>query len=106
MRKHYAVAGIVVAILVAALVVVAGSRSSDDGASGGAHKAGAAAEPSAAVTSAGSGTASPTDYAAVVKLLEARHPRNPSDTKTAMDLANAYFMTEQPLKAGGCTPRC
>ncbi len=101
MRKHYAVAGIVVAILVAALIVIAGSRSSDDGASAGAHKADAhkaGALPSSQ-RSVGSSTASPTDYAAVVKLLEARHQRNPADTKTAMDLANAYLMTEQPVKA-------
>ncbi len=79
MRKHYAVAGIVVAMLVAALIVVAGSRSSDDGASTGAHKAdapktGALPSPQATV---GPGTASPTDYAAMVKLLEARHQRAP-----------------------------
>ena len=35
----------------------------------------------------------------MVKLLEARYAKHPSDTKTAMDLADAYLMTEQPAKA-------
>jgi Tfp pilus assembly protein PilF len=98
LRKHYAVAGIVVAILVAALIVVAGSRSSDDEASSASHGASTAAVPTGH-SSVGTVTGSPTDYGAMVKLLEARYARNPSDAKTAMDLADAYLMTEQPTKA-------
>lgn len=98
MRKHYAVAGIVVAILVAALIVVAGSRSSDDAASSAAHEPSATPLPTDH-PSVGSSASSPTDYAAMVKLLEMRHAKDPSDAKTAMDLADAYLMTEQPTKA-------
>lgn len=98
MRKHYAVAGIVVAVLVAVLIVVAGSRSSGDGTDSTAHETSATALPTGH-PSAAAGAASPTDYVAMVKLLEARHAKDPSNAKTAMDLANAYLMTEQPTKA-------
>ena len=95
MRKRYAVAGIVVAILVASLIVAAGMRAPRDKA--GSHEAGAATLPDQ--PSPGSSSGSPTDYAAMVKLLEARYARHPSSTKTAMSLADAYLMTEQPAKA-------
>ena len=99
MRKRYAVAGIVIAILVATLIVVAGSRGpseeSSDADTG--NVAGASTLP--AHPSPGSNTASPTDYAAMVKLLEARYAKHPTDSKTAMELADAYLMTEQPAKA-------
>ncbi len=98
MRKHYAVAGIVVAILVATLIVVAGTRSPADESSSVHHEASASALPTDH-PSTGSSTGSPTDYSAMVKLLEARYARHPSDTKTAMNLADAYLMTEQPTKA-------
>ena len=35
----------------------------------------------------------------MVKLLAARYARNPTDSKTALALANAYLMTDQPTKA-------
>ena len=96
MRKQYAVAGIVVAILVAGLIVLVGSRSPG-------RTAAATTEASAATLPASvpSPTASPsdTDYAAMVKLLSARYTRHPSSTRNAMALADAYLMTEQPLKA-------
>lgn len=97
MRKHYAVAGVVVAILVATLIVVAGSRSSSDSESA----PDTTAAPSAQVghLSVGTGVPAPTDYSAMVKLLAARYARNPSDSKTALALANAYLMTDQPTKA-------
>jgi len=99
-RKHYAVAGIVVAILVATLIVVAGSRSpgSGSGATDTDNIAGASTLPTVHA-SAGSNAASPTDYSAMVKLLEERYARHPSDMKTAMELGDAYLMTEQPAKA-------
>ena len=97
MRKQYAVAGVVVAILVASLIVVAGSRSSKG--SDPAPKASAkSATPGHA--SATSGVRAPTDYSAMVKLLAARYARDPSDSKTALALANAYLMVDQPKKAG------
>jgi tetratricopeptide (TPR) repeat protein len=96
LRKRYAVAGIVVAILVAGLIVLVGSRSPG-------RTAAATTEASAATLPASvpSPTASPsdTDYAAMVKLLSARYTRHPSSTRNAMALADAYLMTEQPLKA-------
>ena len=97
MRKRYAVAGIVVAILVASLIVAAGSRSPGDKSGAGGHEASAATLP--AHPSPGSSNTSPTDYAAMVRLLEARYARHPSNAKTAMSLADAYLMTEQPAKA-------
>ena len=99
MRRHYAVAGIVVAILVAVLIVFAGSRSRGDNA-GAAHDANAATLP-ATLPSPSSSTESPspTDYAAMVRLLKARYDRDPSNAKTTMALADAYLMTEQPAKA-------
>jgi len=96
-RKRYAVAGIVVAILVASLIVAAGSRSPSDKSGANAQVASAATLP--AHPSPGSSGASPTDYAAMVRLLEARYARHPSNAKTAMSLADAYLMTEQPAKA-------
>jgi cytochrome c-type biogenesis protein CcmH/NrfG len=95
LRKHYAVAGIVVAILVATLIVVAGTRGPGDDPSATGHETSAA--PPTDQPSSSSST--PTDYSAMVKLLEARYARHPSDTKTAMNLADAYLMTEQPVKA-------
>jgi cytochrome c-type biogenesis protein CcmH/NrfG len=96
-RKRYAVAGIVVAILVASLIVAAGSRapSATSGTSG--QEAGAATLP--AHPSPGSSSASPTGYAAMVRLLEARYAKHPSNTRTAMSLADAYLMTGQPARA-------
>ena len=104
MRKQYAVAGVVVAILVASLIVVAGSRSSKG--SDPAPKAGAGSTTSghASTTSghasATAGVHAPTDYSALVKLLAARYARDPSDSRIALSLANAYLMTDQPRKAG------
>jgi tetratricopeptide (TPR) repeat protein len=94
LRKRYAVAGIVVAMLVASLIVLAGSRSSG-------RTAAATTEASAATlpAPAASPSASDTDYAAMVKLLSARYIRHPSSTHDAMALADAYLLTEQPLKA-------
>ena len=98
MRRHYAVAGIVVAVLVAALIVFAGARSRGDGASGGdAHDADAATLPTTRPAPSAE-SPSPTDYAAMVGLLEARYARQPSNA-TALALADAYLMTEQPAKA-------
>ena len=97
MRKRYAVAGIIVAILVASLIVAAGSRSPNDKSSASAQEANAATLP--VHPSAGSSGTSPTDYAAMVRLLEARYARHPSNAKAAMSLADAYLMTEQPAKA-------
>jgi Tfp pilus assembly protein PilF len=97
LRKQYAVAGVVVAILVASLIVVAGSRSSKG--ADPAPKAGAKSA-TAGHASATSGVRTPTDYSALVKLLAARYVRNPSDSKIALSLANAYLMTDQPKKAG------
>jgi Tfp pilus assembly protein PilF len=96
-RKRYAVAGIVVAILVASLIVAAGSRSPSDKSSANAQEANAATLP--AHLSPGSSDTSPTDYAAMVRLLEARYAKHPSNAKAAMSLADAYLMTEQPAKA-------
>jgi tetratricopeptide (TPR) repeat protein len=98
LRRHYAVAGIVVAILVAALIVVAGSRSRGDDRSGAAHDAAAATLP-ATRPSPSALSPSPTDYVAMVRLLQARYARHPSDAKTEMELADAYLMTEHPIKA-------
>lgn len=97
MRRNYAVAGIVVAVLVAALIVVAGSRS-PGGQSSSTPVAHASDLPSAH-PSIGSTSASPTDYGAMIKTLEARYARDPASAKTAMSLADAYLMTEQPTKA-------
>ena len=97
MRKRYAVAGIVVAILVASLIVAAGLRAPNDKSGSNSHEASAATLPDQ--PSPGSSSGSPTDYAAMVKLLEARYARHPSSTTTAMSLADAYLMTEQPAKA-------
>ena len=98
MRRHYAVAGIVVAVLVAALIVFAGSRSRGDDNGGGAHKA-TAATPPTTHPSPSAQSPSPTDYAAMVGLLKARYARHPSNEKAALALADAYLMTEQPAKA-------
>jgi tetratricopeptide (TPR) repeat protein len=98
LRRNYAVAGIVVAVLVATLIVVAGSRSPGNGSSSADHETSASALPTDH-PSTGSSTGSLTDYGAMVKLLEARYAKHPSDTKTAMNLADAYLMTEQPTKA-------
>lgn len=97
MRKHYAVAGVFVAILVATLIVVAGSRSSSDSESA----ADTTGTPSAPVGHPAVGTSAPdpTDYSAMVKLLATRYARDPADTKTALALANAYLMTDQPTRA-------
>ncbi len=97
MRKQYAVAGVVVAVLVASLIVVAGSRSSKG--SDPAQKA-SAKSATTGYASATSGVRAPTDYSAMVKLLAARYARNPSDSKIALALANAYLMTDRPKKAG------
>jgi tetratricopeptide (TPR) repeat protein len=98
LRRNYAVAGIVVAILVAALIVVAGSRSRSDDKSGAGHDRNTAAVPSTR-PSPTTESPSPTDYAAVIRLLKARYAEHPSSTTTAMALADAYLMTEQPTKA-------
>ena len=97
MRKQYAVAGVVVAVLVASLIVVAGSRSSKG--SDPAQKA-SAKSATTGPASATSGVRAPTDYSAMVKLLAARYARNPSDSKIALALANAYLMTDRPKEAG------
>jgi Tfp pilus assembly protein PilF len=97
LRKHYAVAGVVVAILVAALIVVAGSRSFG-GSGSTADKASSSSTPVSRM-SVSSRASAPTDYSAMVKLLAARYARNPSDSKIALALANAYLMTDQPTKA-------
>jgi Tfp pilus assembly protein PilF len=97
LRKQYAVAGVVVAVLVASLIVVAGSRSSKG--SGPAQKA-SAKSATTGYASATSDVRAPTDYSAMVKLLAARYARNPSDSKIALALANAYLMTDRPKKAG------
>ena len=97
MRKRYAVAGIVVAILVASLIVAAGLRAPSDKPGSNGHEASAATLPDQA--SPGSSSGSPTEYAAMVRLLEARYARHPSNIRTAMSLADAYLMTEQPAKA-------
>jgi tetratricopeptide (TPR) repeat protein len=98
LRRHYAVAGIVVAVLVAALIVFAGSRSRGDDTGAAAHEANAATLPPAH-PSPSAESPSPTDYAAMVGLLQARYARHPSNEKTALALADAYLMTEQPAKA-------
>jgi Tfp pilus assembly protein PilF len=97
LRKQYAVAGVAVAILVASLIVVAGSRSSKG--SDPAQKA-STKSATAGSASATSGVRAPTDYTAMVKLLAARYARNPSDSRIALALANAYLMTDRPKKAG------
>jgi Tfp pilus assembly protein PilF len=98
LRRNYAVAGIVVAVLVAALIVVVGSRSPGGQSSAAGHEASATGLPTAH-PSVSSTTASPTDYSAMIKVLETRHAKDPASAKTAMDLADAYLMTEQPAKA-------
>ena len=99
MRRHYALAGIVVAVLVAGLIVVAGTRSTDKTSSaGGTTKGGTMSlppgHPSIAPT-----TASQPDYGAMVSALEAKYKKHPGDTRTALALANAYLMNEQTAKA-------
>jgi len=96
-RKRYAVAGIVVAILVASLIVAAGSRSPSAPSGASTQDAGAANLP--AQPSPDPSRTSPTGYAAMVRLLEARYAKHPSSTRTAMSLADAYLMTGQPAKA-------
>jgi tetratricopeptide (TPR) repeat protein len=101
LRRHYAVAGIVVAVLVAALIVFAGARSRGDAGGGSPHEADAAtlpATPPATHPSPSADSPSPTDYAAMVGSLKARYDRDPSNA-TALALADAYLMTEQPTKA-------
>jgi tetratricopeptide (TPR) repeat protein len=97
LRRHYAVAGIVVAVLVAALIVFAGARSRGDAGGASAHEADAATLP-ATHPSPSADSPSPTDYAAMVGSLKARYDRDPSNA-TALALADAYLMTEQPTKA-------
>jgi Tfp pilus assembly protein PilF len=97
LRKHYAVAGVVVAILVATLIVVAGSRSSSDSESV-PDTTGTPSAP-AGHPAVGTNAPDPADYSAMVKLLATRYSRDPADTKTALALANAYLMTDQPTKA-------
>jgi cytochrome c-type biogenesis protein CcmH/NrfG len=97
-RKHYALAGIIVAVLVAALIVIAGSRSSETGSSAGTQP-GASASLPPGHPSIGPSSSSQPDYGKMVTSLEGRYKKNPADTKTAMALADAYLMNEQPAKA-------
>jgi cytochrome c-type biogenesis protein CcmH/NrfG len=97
-RKHYALAGIVVAVLVGALIVIAGSRSSDSGSSAAAQPGATASLPPGHPSIGASATSQP-NYGKMVTSLEARYKKNPADTKTALALADAYLMNEQPAKA-------
>ena len=102
MRKHYAVAGVIVAVVVAGLIVVAGTRSSDKTATAtetGAKGASASlppGHPSIAPTS--SAQAQP-DYGKMIGALEAKYRKHPANTKVCLALADAYLMNERPAKA-------
>ena len=100
MRKHYALAGIAVAVLVAALIVIAGSRSSDTRSSSAAQSGSTASLPPGHPSiGPASGPTSQPNYGKMVTSLEAQYKKNPADTKTALALADAYLMNEQPAKA-------
>lgn len=97
MRRHYALAGIVVAVMVAALIVVAGSHSSatDVSTTG---KGASTSLPPGHPSIAPSSSARP-DYAKMIAALETRYSKHPDDTKIALSLADAYLMNEQTAKA-------
>ncbi len=97
MRKHYALAGIVVAVMVAALIVVAGSHSSGTAGST-TGTSGSTSLPPGHPAVAPSSSARP-DYAKMIAALEAKYGKHPDDIKTALSLADAYLMNEQTAKA-------
>ena len=99
MRKHYVLAGLTLAAIVAAVIVVVGSVSS--GSSGGTTTPSASVSlpPGHPSVAASAGAGQTPDYAPMITSLEKKYAAAPDDTKTALSLANAYLMNNQPDKA-------
>lgn len=108
MRRSYAVPGLTLAALIVVAIVVAGTISSGStpSADGAPPTVGSGPLPSghpplqASGGSAGQGSSSATgDTSAMISTLEKKLASHPTDTKTALALADAYLSANRPDKA-------